>query len=135
MLVDLLFCVKLADFGCARRGAGTRSMTMVGTLHWMAPEVVRQDEGHGRKADIWSLGCVVVEMATAADPWGHGAFDNIMHAMNVVGLSGASPPVPSGLPPGGEDFLQRCFQQKPDERPWASELLLHEFAHGGDGGG
>lgn len=30
----------------------------------MAPEIFQSSEGHGRAADVWSLGCVVIEMAT-----------------------------------------------------------------------
>lgn len=60
--------VKLADFGASKKiedlatiGGGSRSIR--GTANWMAPEVIKQS-GHGRAADIWSLGCVVIEMAT-----------------------------------------------------------------------
>lgn len=31
---------------------------------YMAPEIFRSNEGHGRAADIWSVGCVVIEMVT-----------------------------------------------------------------------
>lgn len=37
----------------------------------MAPEVFMKSEssGHGRAADIWSIGCCVIEMASGRRPW------------------------------------------------------------------
>ena len=65
--------VKLADFGASRRledlatlSAGCISVK--GTPFWMAPEVIKQT-GHGRQADIWSVGCTVLEMVTGKPPW------------------------------------------------------------------
>jgi len=40
-----------------------------GSLAWMAPEVLL-NKGRRRKSDIWSLGCLVIEMAVAGNPWG-----------------------------------------------------------------
>ena len=42
--------------------------SLQGSVFWMAPEVVKQT-GHTRKADIWSVGCLVVEMFTGEHPW------------------------------------------------------------------
>jgi len=67
--------LKLIDFGCAKRLYMNLSMSksnilrsMKGTPYWMAPEVI-QETGHGRKSDIWSVGCTVFEMATGKPPW------------------------------------------------------------------
>merc|ERR1712050_536570 len=78
VLVGLDSRFKLSDFGCSKRTMDTKSHTMRGSIAWMAPEVL-QDKGAGRSADIWSLGCVVIEMAQADGPW--GKFDNLMAAM------------------------------------------------------
>jgi len=54
---------KLGDFGASKQ-LGTISnenKSLIGTPYWMAPEVIRES-GHGRKADIWSVGCTVIEM-------------------------------------------------------------------------
>lgn len=125
VLVDLSFCFKLADFGCAKCDLNTQSFKTYGSIPWMAPEVVQG--GHGRKADIWSFGCVFIEMSTADDPWGPGAFKNLMHAMMVIGRSDRTPPIPDGLSQMSRSFISQCLQRDPQERPSAAEMLEHEF--------
>jgi len=128
VLVDLNFNVKLADFGCSKRDFNTRSFRTVGSVPWMAPEVMLHADGHGRKADIWSLGCTAIEMATAAKPWGNGTFDNMMYAIRHIGMSNVTPPIPEGtLCASGQDFIRRCVLRAPDQRPSVAELLMHDF--------
>lgn len=127
VLVSLDFCVKLTDFGCSKRDCVTKSFTTIGSAPWMAPEVIQQQDGHGRKADIWSLGCTLIEMATAARPWGNGRFDNIVAAMLHIGMSDATPPVPESLPDGARDLIGLCLRRNPADRPWAIDLLGHPF--------
>jgi len=124
VLIDLQFCVKLADFGCSKCDDMSKSFSKVGSIHWVAPEVLN-DAGHGRKADIWSLGCVVIEIATAADPWGAGAFDNMMQAMYVIAASQRTPPIPDALSESARSFVSLCLQRSPAERASASQLLQH----------
>ena len=54
---------KLLDFGIAKVGTGqsssTRTGTMVGTPHFMAPEQVRGERDVGPAADVWSMGVVL----------------------------------------------------------------------------
>ena len=63
---------KLADFGAAKKiietDSNAHNKSLKGTINWMAPEVIKQ-EGHDRFADIWSLGCLVLEMITGKPPW------------------------------------------------------------------
>lgn len=42
--------------------------SLQGSVFWMAPEVVKQT-AYTFKADIWSVGCLVVEMLTGDHPW------------------------------------------------------------------
>lgn len=42
--------------------------SLQGSVYWMAPEVVKQ-VAYTKKADIWSVGCLIVEMLTGEHPW------------------------------------------------------------------
>jgi len=127
VLVDLNFCVKLSDFGCSKRSDLTKSFTTIGSIPWMAPEVILQEDGHGRKADIWSLGCVIIEMATAEKPWGKGKFDNVMFALRHISMTNETPPIPEVLDETGRDIVYLCTQRNAEMRPSAAELLNHHF--------
>lgn len=118
-------CAKLADFGCSKRTDETLSTTLKGSIPWMAPEVVK-NVGYGRMADVWSFGCVVLEMGTArSNPW--GKFDNHMAAMYKIGMSNETPPVPETFSDIYRSFVHRCLQRDPDERDSAVSLLQHAF--------
>ena len=130
ILLDLNGSCKLADFGCSKKldvapGGSTVVMrTMKGSIPWMAPEVI-MGEGYGRPADIWALGCVVIEMATGKHPW--GKFDNIMQAMYRIAMSEDNLSIPDKLSPICQDFISKCIARNPKSRPTAAELLSHPF--------
>uniref|UniRef100_A0A2P2LCL0 mitogen-activated protein kinase kinase kinase n=1 Tax=Rhizophora mucronata TaxID=61149 RepID=A0A2P2LCL0_RHIMU len=72
ILVDANGSVKLADFGLAKATKLNDVKSCKGTAFWMAPEVVnRRNQGYGLPADIWSLGCTVLEMLTGQNPYSH----------------------------------------------------------------
>lgn len=62
---------KISDFGISKRTEDLDAFTaMQGTVFWMAPEVIKsQKNGYNFKIDIWSVGCVVLEMWQGGRPW------------------------------------------------------------------
>jgi len=128
ILLGLDCRVKLADFGCSKRTADTLSHSLRGSIPWMAPEVINQS-GYGRRSDVWSLGCVVIEMATASHPWGD--FDNPMVAMVRIGMSECTPAVPENISDVCQDFIRQCTQRDKNLRPLATSLLQHQFVQDG----
>eukprot|EP00930_Biecheleria_cincta_P043623 TRINITY_DN2993_c1_g1_i1.p1 TRINITY_DN2993_c1_g1~~TRINITY_DN2993_c1_g1_i1.p1 ORF type:complete len:536 (+),score=106.10 TRINITY_DN2993_c1_g1_i1:116-1723(+) len=127
VLVEKDFSIKLSDFGCSKRCELTTSFTTIGSIPWMAPEVIQQQNGYGRKADIWSLGCTILELLTAETPWGKNAFDNVMFALRRIGMSEETPPVPEGAPPDVQDIVRACLQRDAEARPGAADLLSHSY--------
>ncbi|XP_069830473.1 mitogen-activated protein kinase kinase kinase 4 isoform X2 [Dendropsophus ebraccatus] len=124
--------IKLGDFGCsvklknnAQTMPGEVNSTL-GTAAYMAPEVITRakGEGHGRAADIWSLGCVLTEMVTGKRPWHE--YEHNFQIMYKVGM-GHKPPIPDRLSPEGKDFLSHCMESDPKMRWTASQLLDHPF--------
>uniref|UniRef100_A0A669B2E0 Mitogen-activated protein kinase kinase kinase 3 n=1 Tax=Oreochromis niloticus TaxID=8128 RepID=A0A669B2E0_ORENI len=120
--------VKLGDFGASKRlqticmsGTGIRSVT--GTPYWMSPEVI-SGEGYGRKADVWSLGCTVVEMLTEKPPW---AEYEAMAAIFKIATQPTNPLLPSHTSDQARDFIRSIFVEA-KHRPSAEELLRHPFS-------
>lgn len=104
--------------------------TMTGTPMYMSPEVIRGDSSQlvSRQGcvDIWSLGCVILEMATGRRPW--SSLDNEWAIMyNIAQGNQPQMPTPDQLSDLGIDFLRRCFERDPLRRPTAAELLQHEW--------
>ncbi|MBN3270926.1 M3K19 kinase, partial [Polyodon spathula] len=106
--------IKLIDFGCAKRLAclnttGTNSemlKSMHGTPYWMAPEVINET-GHGRKSDIWSIGCTVFEMATGKPPLAH--MERMAALFYIGARKGLMPSLPDHFSESARNFVQACL--------------------------
>uniref|UniRef100_F6H8Z9 Protein kinase domain-containing protein n=1 Tax=Vitis vinifera TaxID=29760 RepID=F6H8Z9_VITVI len=95
-----------------------------GTLRWMAPEVFNQkNEGYGLAVNIWSLGCTVLEMLTCRPP-----YSNMEDGQVISKIYRSEPPdVPDSFSSDARDFILKCLQVNPSDRPTAGELLDHPF--------
>ncbi|GAY58434.1 hypothetical protein CUMW_186940 [Citrus unshiu] len=96
--------VKLADFGLAK-------------------VVNLKNDGYGLTADIWSLGCTVLEMITHRPPYSHLEGKQALFRIG----RGALPPVPNSLSRDARDFILKCLQVNPNDRPTAAQLMEHPF--------
>ncbi|CAD8120205.1 unnamed protein product [Paramecium sonneborni] len=124
ILVDAKGICKLADFGSCKSLSKEDCNTFTGTPNWMAPEVIG-GKGYGRFADIWSLGCTVIEMITGKPPW----FDEAKNPFQIIMeiMKGQPPQLPQNLSEIAKDFLSHCLQYDPKKRLNITKLLQHPF--------
>ncbi|KAJ7487514.1 MAP kinase [Mycena galericulata] len=129
ILVEMTGVCKISDFGISKRtdDHNDAHTAMQGTVFWMAPEVINsQKKGYNFKIDIWSIGCVVLEMWAGTRPW---LGEEMVAVMFKLFQSKLPPPVPDGLVLSAlaDDFRKKCFAINPEERPTAAELRKHPY--------
>jgi len=129
ILVDNKGGIKISDFGISKKvddnlliGNRANRPSLQGSVFWMAPEVVKQSI-YTKKADIWSVGCLIVEMLTGDHPW---AQLSQMQAIYQIGSS-AKPTIPSDISSDAQNFLQLTFETNHEARPSAPELSQHPW--------
>ncbi|KAH8903256.1 Pkinase-domain-containing protein [Coniochaeta sp. PMI_546] len=114
ILLDLDGTCKISDFGISKKTdniyGNDKSNNMQGSVFWMAPEVIRsQGEGYSAKVDIWSLGCVVLEMFAGRRPWSK---EEAVGAIYKI-ANGEMPPIPDEIrekiSPLAIAFMLDCF--------------------------
>ncbi|KAF2106376.1 hypothetical protein BDV96DRAFT_332866 [Lophiotrema nucula] len=133
ILLDLDGTCKISDFGISKKTdniyGNDITNSMQGSVFWMAPEVIRsQGQGYSAKVDIWSLGCVVLEMFAGKRPWSK---EEAIGAIYKLGSLNQAPPIPEDVSRvigvEGLSFMYDCFTIDPAERPTAETLLRSPF--------
>lgn len=99
ILLDMDGTCKISDFGISKRSNNIYENDAVnslqGSVFWMAPEVIRPGgRGYSAKVDIWSLGCVVLEMFAGSRPWGK---EEAVGALFKLGSYKQAPPIPEDV--------------------------------------
>ncbi|KAJ5674110.1 hypothetical protein N7462_009549 [Penicillium macrosclerotiorum] len=134
ILLDLDGTCKISDFGISKKTdniyGNDVTNSMQGSVFWMAPEVIQsQGQGYSAKVDIWSLGCVVLEMFAGRRPWSK---EEAIGAIFKLGSLNQAPPIPDdvsmNISPAALAFMYDCFTVDSAERPTAGTLLTrHPF--------
>ena len=112
--------VKLGDFGIARVLNATTELakTACGTPYYMSPEIC-DNKAYNDKSDVWSMGCLLYEMATLKCPF--DARD--MRGLIIKILRGAYPPLPRTFSSDLSGLVGKCLERQPSKRPSVNELL------------
>uniref|UniRef100_A0A8C5RW80 non-specific serine/threonine protein kinase n=1 Tax=Laticauda laticaudata TaxID=8630 RepID=A0A8C5RW80_LATLA len=123
--------IKLADFGVSAKNTRTiqRRDSFIGTPYWMAPEVVMcetsKDRPYDYKADVWSLGVTLIEMAEIEPP--HHELNPMRVLLKIAKSEPPSLAQPSKWSADFKDFLKKCLEKNVDARWNITELLQHPF--------
>ncbi|KAG6828713.1 hypothetical protein H0H92_007021 [Tricholoma furcatifolium] len=132
ILVEPSGVCKISDFGISKQVEDSfqaKAYTgLRGTIYWMAPEILDNGDkkGYDVKVDIWSIGCVVLEMWTGQHPW---FGEELYPVMLKLSQEKSAPPIPPSLilTEPAFDFRNQCFQSDPHFRPSAAQLQNHRY--------
>lgn len=120
--------IRVLDFGIARSvGTAkletiTRMGDLIGTLHYMSPEQIRDSKAVEPRSDLWSLGACFYKLITGHPPFSHQGEAPLMSAILTV------PPKPisdyrDDVPAVLSNLILRCLKKDPNERyPSAQDL-------------
>ncbi len=122
--------IKLADFGYAvvltEQQKGRQSK--VGTVCWMAPELIQGAREYNNKVDVWSLGIFAIELAMGEPPYISEHHTRVL--FNIV--QNDPPKIQPKWSSAFQDFIDKCLD-KNVERRWSSDMLInHPFLEGAE---
>lgn len=145
--------LKLADFGLASNYARRRTFsTNVVTLWYRAPELLLGVNTYGPKVDIWSAGCLFIELLTRQSPFpgreekhqlelivrtcgtpdernwpGVTKLEGYKMLQGLTGHKNRLSEVFGKFDPRALDLLSKMLALNPAQRPTASEALDHDY--------
>ncbi|MEH2468408.1 protein kinase domain-containing protein [Nostoc sp.] len=128
---DLGEWVKVLDFGVAKIRSESLensnitniTSTFIGTFRYAPPEQIQSDKNLDARGDIYSLGIILYEMLSAADPFGISIKGNQISEASWVLAHAYEPPKPLRSQPGCENLpvqieavVMKCLQKNPANR-------------------
>eukprot|EP01122_Echinamoeba_exundans_P016222 TRINITY_DN8155_c0_g1_i1.p1 TRINITY_DN8155_c0_g1~~TRINITY_DN8155_c0_g1_i1.p1 ORF type:complete len:789 (-),score=100.61 TRINITY_DN8155_c0_g1_i1:41-2407(-) len=133
VLLGLNMIPKISDFGMSRKLDSDASVyqtsnanpeKMLGPILWSAPETL--DNIYNQATDVWSYGCILIEMMTGKAPYASQTFSNILELATRIRGQGLTPlsdldwllrSYGVASPPWLRELAALCFHASPERRP------------------
>lgn len=113
-------CIKLGDMNVSKVAKLGLVYTQTGTPYYASPEVWK-DRPYDSKSDIWSLGCVLYEVAALNPPFQA----NDMQGLYKKVICGDYPALPLRYSQDLSKLISMLLKVDPRKRPSCNELLSH----------
>ncbi|XP_052793633.1 serine/threonine-protein kinase Nek1-like isoform X2 [Mya arenaria] len=116
--------VQLGDFGIAKVLNSTVELarTCIGTPYYLSPEIC-ENKPYNNKSDIWSLGCVLYELATLKHAFEAGNMKNLVLKI----IRGSYPPLSPKYSYDLRNLVSALFKRAPRDRPSINSVLRKPF--------
>lgn len=120
ILLDDKFRAKICDFGMVRTRKGGPMTGLIGTAHWMAPEVLMSSPSYDERVDVYSYGIFLWELLT-----GKMVYEGLKPAEITIGVIEGTlrPEIPKDTPQYLSQLIQKCWSQQPEDRPPMSRVV------------
>eukprot|EP00775_Hariotina_reticulata_P009797 gene9797-9955_t len=123
--------LKICDWGYAKNDVASLATSRVGTIAYMAPEVLHTTAGHydGKKADIWSCGVVLYTMLVGGMPFKSTKTDNLgqMVVSLLADMRSQRFALPHTLSANAQDLLRRLLHPNPQHRITMADITTHPW--------
>ena len=124
ILLDSRKRAKICDFGLIRMKTKDPMTGLVGTSHWMAPEVLMSSPYYDEKIDIYSFGILMWELLTGERPYEKDGLDSAKITIMILEKD-KRPPIPPNTPPNLKSLIERCWHVDPKMRPSCHEIISY----------
>ncbi|KAG2498844.1 hypothetical protein HYH03_003036 [Edaphochlamys debaryana] len=127
--------LKVGDFGLSINFSQERPVTRVGTLDYMAPEVVVCPDKHRPQdhkelrhlhytplVDAWAVGVLAYELIVGRPP-----FDKGQKKATIAEILNGDPFIPSWLSEGATHFIKWALTKEQGKRPSVAQLAEHPW--------
>uniref|UniRef100_A0A0N5AGW7 mitogen-activated protein kinase kinase n=1 Tax=Syphacia muris TaxID=451379 RepID=A0A0N5AGW7_9BILA len=117
ILINLQGTIKMCDFGISGHLLDTSKAATdtKGCIAYLAPERIGTTSDYGVKADVWSLGITLVELATGVYPYGVSKNDFEL----LTKINSYPPPKIEPSERFSQEFcsfISHCLQKEPEKR-------------------